>query len=132
MFEHGPGFSSPAIIASVIARPVTPMMPETTEPSLTFASSRIFPTRLTCEFRSRTSASRSRVRSRRSRISGGGTKLPLSSPHSRSCAIHSQFPNVRLPAGHVLDVPGVDQQQPEAGLEHRVHRAPAGTPPSIH
>ena len=41
------------------------------------------------------------------------------------------IPNVRRPAGHVLDVPGVDQQQPEAGLEHRVHRAPAGTRPSI-
>lgn len=47
-------------------------------PSLTLASSRIF-------------ATRSRVRSRRSRNSGGGTELPISNPHSPSSwASHPQ------------------------------------------
>ncbi len=121
------GSSSPAIIASRIARPVTPMTSDTTEPSLTLASSKVFATRLTCLLRSRTSTLRSRVRSRRSRNSGGGTKLPLSSPHSNSWASHSQSLTVRLAPRNVLHVAGVDQQQLEARLQHRVHRAPVHT-----
>ena len=82
------GSSSPAIIAFQDRPPGRSHDVRT--PPLTFASSKTLPTRLTCELRSRTSVLRSRVRSRRSRISAGGTKLPLSSPHSRSRASLSQ------------------------------------------
>ena len=75
------GSSSPSIMAARIARPVTPMVFDTTEPSFTFASSGVSVTRLICELRSRVSLLRRRVGSR---ISGGGAKLPLSSPHSSS------------------------------------------------
>ena len=33
-------------------------------------------------------------------------------------------PHVRLAPGNVLHMPGVDQEQAEVALQHRVHRAP--------
>ena len=68
---------------------------------------------------------RQRVRSRRSRMGAGGTKLPRSSPHSSSPGQPGGVARVGLAAGQDLDVAGVDQQQREAPLLQHV---PAGLP----
>ena len=81
------GSSSPATIASRIARPLCPSTSLTTPVSLMFASSSTFWIRWTCWARSRTSCLRARVRSRRARIGVGGTRLPRISPWASRSAI---------------------------------------------
>ena len=83
------GSRSPAIMASIIARPDTdPASLEMTEVSLHMASSRVFSRRCQQRVRSWVRRSSWRVYWRSARISGGGTKLGRSSPISVSRAIH--------------------------------------------
>jgi hypothetical protein len=65
-------------------------MSETTESSLIPASSSSFWIRWVSRERSSISFVRYRVRSRSSACTGGGTKLGRNSPHSHSCANHSE------------------------------------------
>src|SRR6516165_2003669 len=76
---------SPAIMAFNMRRPLAPMMSVITEHSLMFASSRTAWMRCTCCTISRVNCFRVRVRSRKSWIAGGGTKLDWIRP----CAIRS-------------------------------------------
>ena len=65
-----------------------------------------------------------RVRSRRSRISGGGTKPPLGSPHSKSCASHSQSQTSVLRPGTCFTCRALTSRRPKSTSQHGVHRAP--------
>jgi hypothetical protein len=83
------GSRSPAIIASIMARPDTdPASLEMTEVSLHRASSRVFSSRCQHRVRSWVRCSSCRVYWRSARISGGGTNDGRSRPISVSRAIH--------------------------------------------
>jgi hypothetical protein len=75
-----PGSLSPAISASIIARPLRPSTSEMAESSLMLASSSVFWMRWTWLVRSRTSCLRARKRPRSSCVSASGTKLARMSP----------------------------------------------------
>ena len=83
------GRRSPANSAASISRPDTPKMSDTTEDSLIWASSRSFSTRFFSAVRTTTRLARYRVRSRSSRIGGGGTKLGRSICRSATLASHT-------------------------------------------
>ena len=70
----------PAIIASIMALPLTPTMSEMIESSLILASSSVFWIRWICEERSRTSCLRVRSGDRSSWVGRSGTKLPRIKP----------------------------------------------------
>ena len=95
-----------------------------TQASLTPASSSVLCSRLVCRWRSPISDRRYRVRSRSSRISRGGTKLPRSRPCSSSW--HSHWASVMsvLRPGRFLTCLRVAQQQLEIILQHVVHGLP--------
>ena len=79
----------PAISASSIARPETPVIWEATEDSLMPASSRSFSSRCTSRVRSRVITVRVRVRSRNARIGAGGTKDAFTNPWAPRSASHA-------------------------------------------
>jgi hypothetical protein len=77
------GSVSPATSASNMARPETPSTSETTFASLMLAVFSSLCTRFVALTRSRTRLFRCRVRSRKSRMGGGGMKLARMSPCAR-------------------------------------------------
>src|SRR4051794_24019775 len=120
------GSRSPAISASSIARADLPITSEATESSLIPASSSTRCSRWISRVRSSVSFFAYRVRSRSRAITGLGTKLPRSSPHSSSWASQAASQDVGLAPGQVLHVPRIAQQQLRTvlGLEHVPDRLP--------
>ena len=89
-FRHLFGLrSSPFMSSSMILFPLAPKVSEAMEESLMFASSRIFSTRCFSAVIVWISFLLYRVRSRSSRTSFGGMKLPLTRPLRRSLQSHS-------------------------------------------
>src|SRR3954454_7830318 len=119
------GSRSPAISAASIARPETPNRSLTTTDSLISASSSSFSTRCFSAVRTASKSTRYRVRSRSSRIAGGGTKRGRSIALLGDLAQPHRVQPVGLgPAGQVLDVMSVDQPRLEPVLQQIERRPP--------
>src|SRR5438128_10999789 len=97
----------PATSASNMARPEMPSTSATMFASLMLAVSSSLCTRLAAWTRSRMRLFRCRVRSRKSRIGGGGMKLRMS-PCARRFAIRAVL-HIGLPARHGLHVVRIGQ-----------------------
>ena len=98
-------------------------MSEATTDSLIWASSSSFSTRCFSAVRTATRSDRYRVRSRSTRIGGGGTKLGRSI--CRSATLHNHTASSRSVfgrPGQMLDVLGVDQPGLEPGRLQQVER----------
>ena len=102
----------PATSASNMARPEMPSTSATMFASLMLAVSSSLCTRLAAWTRSRMRLFRCRVRSRKSRIGGGGMKLRMS-PCARRFAIRAVL-HIGLPARHGLHVVRIGQDYLEA------------------
>ncbi len=96
------GASRPAISARIMARPETPSPSLAAPAGLMSASSGTSGTRSTTATRSWTGSVRCRVRARRARTSGGGTKPGASRPCASSRAIHAAPLTSVLPPGTCL------------------------------
>ena len=122
------GSRSPSAMASRMTRAdLTAASDDTTDDSLTRAPSRSFSSRCHSRVRSRTSCSLARVRSRRARISGGGTKEGRSRPISASRAIHCASSRSVFGAGQLPGVRGVGQLHVQPGaLQQVVPDPPVG------
>ena len=96
-----------------------------TEDSLIPASSSSFSSRCASRLRSRVMTVRVRVRSRNSRIGGGGTNEARTNPCAQIRQPRS-IGDIALAARHIPGVAGVDQHHVQAVVEKVVERLPIG------
>src|SRR3954470_13891535 len=104
------GSVSPAIRASIILRPVGPMMSEISESSLMLASSSVFCSLWTWLLFSRTSCLRVRSRPQHLRL-GIWHEAAADQAMGQEIGQPGRIIDVGFAARHVLDVPGVRQHQ---------------------
>ena len=119
------GSRTPAIIASMIRRPLAPMMSESTESSLTLASASVFWIRWTCRVCSRPSCLRVRSSERSSCISSSGTKLGFDQPAGQKIGNPHRIVQIGLATRNVLDVRRIGDDQGEVSFAQDLpHRHP--------